>query len=121
MSCALPPWRRAEHIMGMPAARDTWTVDMRPAYPYALSELLLAIEVESPGNPLYDYHTKRQLYLGNGVPEYWVVYADARIVSRWRHVDEPGEVFGEVIEWWPSGMAAPLRSDLPALFDEALG
>lgn len=93
----------------------------RPSYPYALIDVLLAIEIESPGNPLYDYHTKRELYLSNGVPEYWIVNAEARIVSRFRHVDDPGEVFGKRITWSPASMAGVLAIDLPELFDEALG
>lgn len=94
---------------------------LRPAYPYSLADLLLAIEVESSSNALYDYHTKRELYLANGIAEYWVVNADARIVSRWRGMDDPGEVFSQKISWQPAGMAAALAIDLPALFDEALG
>jgi Uma2 family endonuclease len=90
----------------------------RPPYPYALSDILLAIEVESPSNPLYDYHTKRELYLGNGVPEYWIVNTDARIVSRFRSIEEPGEVLSKEIAWRPQGMPVPLVIDLPALFDE---
>lgn len=93
----------------------------RPPYPFALSDLLLAIEVESPGNPLYDYHTKRELYLGDGVPEYWVVNADARIVSRWRTAQDPGEVFSDEISWHPAGMPTPIVLHLPRLFAEALG
>ncbi|HEU4994717.1 MAG TPA: Uma2 family endonuclease [Gemmatimonadaceae bacterium] len=93
----------------------------RPSYPYDLADLLLVIEVQSPSNSLYDYHTKRELYLANGVPEYWVVDADARIVSRWRNRDDPGEVFGQRIEWHPTGMPEPLSIELPALFDDALG
>src|SRR5688572_1774111 len=145
--------RRAEHIMGMPAADATWTVDMldalpddgqryeiidgvlhvtpaptdvhqlivaafykpidaylrltklaralfspadvrkddrkrnrvqpdvfavrlvdgkRPPYPYDLSDLVIAIEVESPSNPRLDHEIKRELYLSRGIPEYWV-------------------------------------------------
>ena len=93
----------------------------RPAYPYALSDILLAVEVESPGNPLFDYHTKRELYLRSCVPEYWVVNAEARIVSRWRTVDDPGEVFSERLTWHPVGMPVPLVLELPALFEDALG
>jgi Uma2 family endonuclease len=93
----------------------------RPPYPYSLSELLLAIEIESPSNALYDYHTKRRLYLANGIAEYWVVNPDARIVSRWRGLDDPGEVFSQSISWTPADMGAPLTIDLPQLFDEALG
>ena len=92
-----------------------------PAYPFALSDLVLAVEVESPSNADYDYQVKRSLYLRNGVPEYWVVNPIARIVSRWRHADEPGEVFSTRMTWHPHGMAEPLVIDLPALFDDALG
>lgn len=91
-----------------------------PEYPYRMSDLLLVVEVESPGNPLYDHHVKRELYLSGGVPEYWIVSADARIVTRWRSPADPGEVFGRHIEWDPPGMPAPLGIDLPALFTEAV-
>jgi len=92
----------------------------RPTYPYDLGDLLLVIEVQSPGNPLLDYQVKRKLYLSQGVPEYWIANAEARIVSRWRSVDDPGEVLARRIEWLPTGMATPLVIDLPALFAEAL-
>ncbi|WP_411279234.1 Uma2 family endonuclease [Gemmatimonas sp.] len=65
----------------------------RPAYPYDLRDLLLAIEVVSPSNPRLDYHIKRELYLRDGVGEYWVVNPDA---------------------------AQPFVFMLPAFFDEAL-
>lgn len=93
----------------------------RPPYPYALSDLLLAIEVESPGDPLYDYQTKRALYLGHGVPEYWVVNPQALVVSRWREGDDSGQVFSQRISWMPKGMSSPLEIDLPGLFEDALG
>ncbi len=93
----------------------------RPRYPHDLKDLLLAIEVESPSNPNLDYQIKRALYLRNGIPEYWVVNPIARIVSRWRSEDEPGEVCSSRMTWHPEGMAEPLVIDLPALFDDALG
>jgi Uma2 family endonuclease len=96
------------------------TDGQRPAYPYQQSDLLLAIEVQSPGNPLYDHQVKRTLYLSNGVPEYWIVDAEARTVTRWRSLDDPGEVFTKRIEWHPSGMERPLVIDLTSLFVEAL-
>lgn len=92
-----------------------------PPYPFEMSDLLLAVEVPSPSDPAYDYHTKRELYLSGGVPEYWVVNAEARIVSRWRTVDDPGEVFSERLTWQPDGMPAPLVLELPAVFEDALG
>jgi len=93
----------------------------RPQYPFDLSDLLLTIEVESPSSLKLDYQIKRSLYLRNGIAEYWVVNPIARIVSRWRNADEPGEVFSSRIAWHPAGMAAPLVIDLPALFDDAMG
>jgi Uma2 family endonuclease len=92
----------------------------RPPYPYAMSDLLLAVEVPSPSDPLYDYHVKRELYLANGVDEYWVLNAEARNLSRWRGAADPGEVLSARVAWHPAGMARPLVIDLPAFFDEAL-
>ena len=93
----------------------------RPTYPYDLRDLLLAIEVESPSNPLLDYQVKRKLYLTHGIPEYWIANTEARVVSRWRSVDDPGEVFTKHIEWKPAGMSTTLVIDLPELFEDALG
>lgn len=93
----------------------------RPSYPFALGDLLLAVEVESPGNALYDYQTKRELYLRHGVPEYWVVSPEARVGSRWMAPRDAGEVFSRSIRWHPDGMPSPLDIDIPALFDDALG
>ncbi len=91
----------------------------RPVFPFAMRELLLAVEVMSSGNPRYDYHVKRRLYLSEGVPEYWVVNGEARNVSRWRGTEDPGEVLSKRIEWHPSGMASPFVLDLDELFAEA--
>ena len=96
------------------------TDGVRPPYPFALTDLLLAVEVASPSNARYDYHTKRELYLAAGVPEYWVVSADARNISRWQGRDDPGEVLSRVIEWHPAGMAEPLVFDIDEMFEEAL-
>jgi Uma2 family endonuclease len=90
-------------------------------FPFDLSDLLLAVEVASPGNPRYDYQTKRVLYLRSGVPEYWIVSPDARTFARWTHVGDPGEILNERITWQPPGMATPFAMDLSEFFAEALG
>jgi len=92
-----------------------------PPYPFAMSDLLLAVEVPSPSDPFYDYQTKRTLYVSNGVPEYWVLNGDARNLSRWRGAADPGDVLSRRVEWQPRGMAAPFALDLPLFFDEAMG
>jgi Uma2 family endonuclease len=93
----------------------------QPDYPYKLVDLLLVIEVESPSNAAYDYQTKRRLYLANGVPEYWIVSADARTFARWRGPTDDGELLSTRIEWQPHGLTAPLVIDIPGFFDDALG
>jgi Uma2 family endonuclease len=93
----------------------------RPAYPFDLADLLLAIEVESPSNPRYDYQTKRELYLNANISEYWVVSPAARTIARWRPADEAGEIISTRLTWQPDGMPSPFILDLPEFFDEALG
>ena len=94
---------------------------VKPAYPIGLGDLLLAVEVASPGNPRHDYHTKRTLYLSSGVLEYWVVNPDARNISRWQGKDDPGEVLSRAMTWHPVDMELPLDIDIEQLFNEALG
>ena len=63
--------------------------------------LLLAVEVLSPGTARVDRVTKRRLYQRHGVPEYWIVHVDARIVERWRPGDDRPEMLEERLEWRP--------------------
>src|SRR5690606_20101498 len=58
-------------------------------------ELLLAIEVVSPGSARYDRQLKRRRYQRARVPEYWVVDPQSRIVERWRPDDERPEILDE--------------------------
>ena len=93
----------------------------RPVFPFDLADLLLAVEVTSPGNPRYDHQTKRVLYLKGGVPEYWIVNPDTRTISRWLHLEDPGEILSERLRWQPPGMGAPFALDIPEFFATALG
>ncbi len=92
----------------------------RPAYPYEVHDLLLAVEVASPGNPLLDYQVKRDLYLREGVAEYWVLNPDARNVSRWHDRDDPGELLSRQVVWHPRGMPTAFVLDLDEFFADAL-
>ena len=90
-----------------------------PRYPFAMSDLLLAVEVSSPNDPVYDYQTKRALYMANGIPEYWVLNGEARNLARWRGAADPGEVLSARAEWQPAAMPEPFVLDLSRFFDEA--
>ncbi|MDQ2666884.1 MAG: Uma2 family endonuclease [Gemmatimonadota bacterium] len=93
---------------------------MRPTYPYELQDLLLAVEVSSPSNPMLDYQVKRDLYLREGVGEYWVINPDARNVSRWSGADDPGEVLSRDVSWHPRAMPVPLVINLAEFFTAAV-
>ena len=92
----------------------------RPAYPYAVHDLALIVEVLSPSTFRVDTEIKRDLYMREGAGEYWIVDADARTVVRWRADADQGVLFSDSIEWHLNGMAATLRLDLHDLFAEAL-
>lgn len=82
--------------------------------------LLLAVEVLSPSTARADRTVKRRRYQRAGVPEYWIVDLDARLVERWRPGDERPEIVTERLEWQPQGSAAALIIDLVALFARVL-
>jgi len=83
-----------------------------------ISTLLLAVEALSPSSARYDRTLKRKRYQRAGVPEYWIVDPDARLIERWRPEDERPEILSEVMTWQPVAGIEPLVLDLPALFRE---
>jgi Uma2 family endonuclease len=85
-----------------------------------ISDLLLAIEVLSPGTARYDRGLKRRFYQRNGVDEYWIVDLDSQLVERWQAKDERPEVLVDEVRWAPANSTEPLRIDLAALFERAL-
>ena len=82
--------------------------------------LVLAIEVLSPSSARADRQVKRRKYLRHGVPEYWIVDLDARLVERWRPGDERPEILGQSLVWKPDPVAAPLEIDLSGFFRDVL-
>lgn len=82
--------------------------------------LLLVIEVLSPSTAGHDRLKKRRRYARAGVPEYWVVDLEARLVERSRPEDPRVELHDERIDWRPAGATAPLVLELAPLFREAL-
>lgn len=83
--------------------------------------LLLAVEVLSPGTARADRNIKRRLYQRQGVPEYWIVDVEARLVERWRPSDDRPEILAERIEWQPDPSRPALAIELPELFAEVIG
>lgn len=83
--------------------------------------LLLAVEVLSPTTARADRQVKRRLYQQHDVPEYWIVDVDARLVERWRPVDDRAELLSEELVWRPDLAHPPLVIDLPAYFAKVLG
>jgi Uma2 family endonuclease len=89
----------------------------RPRSWRELLPLLLAVEVLSPSTARIDRQTKRRIYQGEGVPEFWVVDLDARLIERWRPADERPEVIAGILEWQPKAGIPPLRIVLTDLFN----
>lgn len=82
---------------------------------------VLAVEFLSPGTAVRDRGVKRRIYQQAGVPEYWIVDLDARLVERWRPEDTRPEVLSETLEWDLPVGSGRLRIDLPSLFEKVLG
>lgn len=81
-----------------------------------IERLLLAIEILSPSTARADRTVKRRLFQRAGVPEYWIVDLEARLVERWRSGDERPEILTERLEWVPEPGVEPLVIDLPEFF-----
>jgi len=79
--------------------------------------LLLAVEIISPSSVRIDRIMKRDFYLDAGVPEYWIVDLDARIIERWTQGRESPEVCRDSLEWLPENEWVPLTIDVPKLFE----
>jgi len=74
--------------------------------------LLLAIEASSPTTARADRLKERPIYQGHGVPEYWIVDDDSRLVERWRPDDQRPEIVHEILAWQPVPEIPALRIDL---------
>lgn len=84
-----------------------------------VKSLLLAVEVISPSSVRTDRIKKRDFYLDAGVEEYWIADLDARIVERWRPMQETPDVLRDRLEWNPRDSGA-LVIDVIALFDRIM-
>lgn len=85
-----------------------------------ITRLLLAVEVLSPSTARADRHVKRRRYQRHGIPEYWIVDLDARLLERWRPDDERPEILSETLTWRLSEASRPFELDLVTFFAEVL-
>jgi len=97
-------------------------VDGRPAARFEdVGRLVLAVEVLSPSTARADRQVKRRLYQSQGVPEYWIVDADVRLVERWRPGDAEPAMLRESLAWQPREGVEPLVIDLTGYFRKVVG
>jgi Uma2 family endonuclease len=76
----------------------------------------LVVEVVSPGSARNDRGRKRVHYQRSGIPEYWIVDTDSRLVERWRPADERPEILAERLVWHPEGAREALALELADLW-----
>jgi len=81
-----------------------------------VTRLLLAVEALSPSTARADRLKKRPIYQSEGVPQYWIIDIDSRLVERWQPGDERPEVIADVLEWRPKPEIAPLLINLEVVF-----
>jgi Uma2 family endonuclease len=78
--------------------------------------LLLVAEVLSPSSARGDRFLKRLRYREAGVPLYWVVDGDERMVEVWTPADDFPAVERDRLVWHPSGGAEQFVLSLAELF-----
>ena len=81
-----------------------------------VGRLVLAVEILSPSTQRTDRTKKRALYRTHGVPDYWVVDLDDRIIERTTPKDLIVESIGDRLVWQPYADHAPLVIDVAEYF-----
>lgn len=82
---------------------------------------ILIVEVLSPSTARYDRITKRRFYQRSGVPVYWIVDLDARLVEVWRPESQQPDIVDGELTWAPLNDISPLVIDLSAYFRAVWG
>lgn len=81
-----------------------------------VKEFLLVVEALSPATARADRRIKRPIYQSQGIPEFWILDIDARLLERWRPGDDRPEVITDVLQWQPTPGVAPLQIALDDVF-----
>jgi Uma2 family endonuclease len=78
--------------------------------------LLLIVEVLSPTTARCDRFTKRRLYQEVGIPLYWIVDPDQKLLEVWTPQDQFPKVERERVQWKPESVEEAFVLDLDELF-----
>ena len=82
---------------------------------------VLIAEVLSPSTAKRDRGLKRMFYQRVGVPAYWIVDLDARLIERWTPADERPEILRERLPWTDPVSGADLLLDVDRFFADVWG
>lgn len=82
---------------------------------------ILVVEVLSPSTARHDRLTKRKLYQRVGVPAYWIVDLDGRVVEVWTPEATRPRIEDAVLSWQPDPAVPALAIDLGGYFRRAWG
>jgi Uma2 family endonuclease len=108
-------WGR-EDVLVQPDVFVVRTEEARTLEWSRMRGLLLAVEVLSPSSQRADRFAKRKRYQDAGVPLYWVVDADERVVEIWAPADQFPSFERERLTWHPAGAARGFALALTELF-----
>lgn len=79
---------------------------------------LLVAEILSPSTEQTDRGRKRELFQARGVPDYWILNVEARVVERWRPGASRAELVTERLEWRPAPDVEPFELRLDEFWRE---
>lgn len=79
-------------------------------------QALLVVEVLSPSSSARDRGRKREIYMEEGVAEYWVVDEANHSIERWLHGEQLPVVETGILLWSVAAGAVPMAIDLRTLF-----
>ena len=103
--------------MGMPVqdVSTRWTAERARGLPEDGKRYeVLDGELFVAPSPTWDHQKKKRLiYQDEGVDEYWIVDAQARLVERWRPGDARPEIINDTLEWQPQVGLDRYRSTCP--------
>lgn len=85
----------------------------------AARELLLAVEVVSPGSGRLDRVRKRPTYQKERVDELWLIDPESELAERWKPDDERPEILTDTLVWSPRCGSASQSIELAELFADA--